>query len=179
MEGSEKLNIPNLITIGRFFFIPIYLFVFFSTHPYKIEIALLILLLAGLSDVLDGYLARKYKLITQLGIMLDPLADKLLMIAVVLAFVLTGHISWWAATLFLIRDIGMIVSSVFFHFQGKKTVPANLYGKLSTILFYIAFLLIMYRVPNAELFLWCVIALAFFASTIYLIAVRRVNRVTA
>lgn len=172
------MNIPNMITIGRFFFIPIYLHVFFSDYPHKTELALLVILLAGLSDILDGYLARKYKWVTQLGIMLDPLADKLMMISVILSFVLSDMISWWAASFFLFRDIGMIVSSIFFHVQGKKTVPANFYGKMTTVLFYIAFLLIMYRVPYAEAYLWCVIALAFVASTIYLLAFRKVNRIS-
>lgn len=139
----------------------------------------MVIIIAGLSDILDGYLARKYKWVTQLGAMLDPLADKLMMISVILSFVIAQMISWWAASFFFIRDIGMIVSSIFFHVKGKKTVPANFYGKMTTVLFYLAFLLIMYRVPYAEPYLWCVIALAFVASTIYFIAFRKVNRMNA
>ncbi len=173
------MNIPNIISIGRLFLIPIYFLVFFSDHPFNTELSLLVIMTAGLSDMLDGYLARKYKWVTQLGSMLDPLADKLMMISVILSFVIAQMISWWAAAFFFIRDIGMIVSSIFFHFKGKKTVPANIYGKMTTVLFYLAFLLIMYRVPYAEPFLWGVIVLAFIASTIYFVAFRKVNRMTA
>lgn len=173
------MNLPNIISIGRLLLIPIYFLVFFSDVPYKTELSLLVIAVAGFSDMLDGYLARRYQWVTQLGAMLDPLADKLMMISVIYSFVVVEMISWWAASFFFIRDIGMIVSSVFFHVKGKKTVPANIYGKLTTVLFYIAFLLIMYRVPGAEVFLWCVIVLAFVASTIYFVAFRKVNRMTA
>lgn len=170
------MNLPNLITIGRFFLIPIYFLLFFSNHPYNTELAFLVLVVAGLSDMLDGYLARKYEWVTQIGILLDPLADKLMMISVILSFLIAQMISWWAAAVFFIRDIGMIVSAAFFHVKGKKPVPANLYGKITTVLFYIAFLLIMFRVPYAEPFLWGVIVFAFITSSIYYVAFRKINR---
>lgn len=173
------MNIPNLITIGRLCLIPIYFLVFFSDLPYKTELSLFVIFLSGISDVLDGYLARKYKWVTFTGMMLDPLADKLMMISVILSFVLSDMISWWAASLFIIRDVGMIISSIFFHVTGKKMIPANIFGKMTTLLFYLAFLLIMYRVPHAEAFLWCVIILAFITSAIYYAKFRKVNQMAS
>ncbi len=72
------MNLPNTLTLLRFFFIPLYLFLYFSEIPGRIYWAFGVLLLAGLTDVIDGYLARRNKQVTQLGIMLDPLADKLI-----------------------------------------------------------------------------------------------------
>jgi cardiolipin synthase len=175
-RGGNILNLPNTLTFGRFALIPIYLLIFFSELEYNTELAFLILLLAGLTDIVDGYLARKYKLVTQLGIMLDPLADKLMMIAVIVSFLATHMISWWAAAFFFVRDAGMILFSAFHTVNGKKTVPANILGKATTVLFYVAFLLIMFHFPYGETFLWGVIVLSFIASTIYYFNFKKLNR---
>jgi cardiolipin synthase len=169
------VNLPNLITLVRFVFIPLYLFVFFSDLPGHMYWAVGIILLAGLTDVLDGYLARKTKQITQLGIMLDPLADKLMMIAIFLSLLISGKISFWAAFAIFFRDFTMIVCSAIFHFRGKKTVPANIFGKLTTVLFYLTLFLLLFDLPNAETFLWSVIVLSYITSFIYMLQLKTVN----
>jgi cardiolipin synthase len=129
------MNTPNLITIGRFFLTPLFLLLFFSNLPQANLLSFLVLILAGLSDMLDGYLARKKGQITDIGKLLDPLADKVMMLSVIFAFVLDQRISWLAAGFFIFRDVGMIVTSAFFHFKGKTEVPAaNLLGKATTVL---------------------------------------------
>lgn len=170
------MNLPNLLTIFRIVLIPLYLYVFFSANPYHVEIALGILILAGLTDIADGYIARKHKLVTTLGIMLDPLADKLMMMAVIASLFLTERISLWAALFFFARDVAMIVTGAIYHLRGKKTVPANAYGKLTTVLFYLVFPLIMYRYEHSEAILWTVMAFSFITSAIYLGKFRLLNR---
>jgi len=161
--------------MARFALIPVYLFVFFSDLPGRMVWALGIILLAGITDVVDGYLARRTKQITQLGIMLDPLADKLMMIAVFLSLLFSGKISVWAAIAIFFRDLAMILSSAFFHFRGKKTVPANMLGKLTTFLYYITLFLLMFSLPYAHHFLWSVIVLSYLTSLIYLLELRALN----
>jgi cardiolipin synthase len=172
------VNLPNTLTLLRFFFIPLYLFLYFSEIPGRIYWAFGVLLLAGLTDVIDGYLARRNKQVTQLGIMLDPLADKLMMLAVFLSLLISQRISLWAALAIFARDLGMIFGSAFFHFRGKKTVPANLLGKLTTFLFYVALFLLFFDYPNAENFLWFVIALSFVTFFIYLFQFKMLNQRT-
>src|SRR4051794_13494686 len=109
-----------------------YLFLFFSDLPNRMYWAFGVILLAGLTDVVDGYLARKHRQVTQLGIMLDPLADKLMMLSVFLSLLISERISIWAGVAIVLRDVGMIVGSAFFHLRGKRTVPANALGKLTT-----------------------------------------------
>ncbi|MFY0544200.1 CDP-diacylglycerol--glycerol-3-phosphate 3-phosphatidyltransferase [Brevibacillus sp. H7] len=171
------MNIPNALTVFRMVLIPLYLYIFFSPFPYHVEIALLVLIVAGITDIVDGYIARKYKLVTTFGTMMDPLADKLMMMAVIASLFLTERISVWAALFFFARDLGMIVASAFFHFRGKKTVPANTFGKLTTVLFYIAFPLVMFRYPYGEIILWSAILFSFVTSAIYLVKFRLLNRV--
>lgn len=171
------MNVPNVLTVFRIVLIPLYLYIFFLPFPYHIEIALLILVLAGITDFVDGYIARKYKLITIFGTMMDPLADKLMMMAVIVSLLLTERISLWAALFFFARDLGMIIVSAFFHFRGKKTVASNAFGKLTTVLFYIAFPLVMFRYAYSEAILWIVIGFSFVTSAVYLVKFRLLNRV--
>jgi cardiolipin synthase (CMP-forming) len=169
------LNLPNTVTLIRFTLIPIYLAVFFSDLPYRMQWAFGVLLLAGITDVIDGYLARRHSQVTQLGIMLDPLADKLMMLAVFLSLLISQRISIPAAVAIFLRDLGMIVASAFFHFRGKLTVPANIMGKLTTVLYYFALFLLMFDHPIGEKFLWGVIIFSFVTSLVYLIQFNLIN----
>lgn len=169
----RPMNVPNMITVCRFVLIPIYIIVF--ANGYLIS-SFLIVLLAGLTDVLDGYIARTHGLVTPLGEMLDPLADKCMMIVVILSLLISGSIPWYAAVAFFIRDIGMIIGSAIFHFRGKKTVPANTMGKITTFLYYIAILLIVFEIDYAIPYLWFVIAFSFITSAIYIGKFRSLNK---
>lgn len=140
------------------------------------ELAFGILVLAGLTDLLDGYLARKYNLITPLGIVLDPLADKLMMLSVILSFILADRISWVAAALLIFRDGVMIAVSAFFHLRSKQIVPATWWGKITTVLYYFAVVAIMFMWPFAELLLWGTILLSFITSFVYLGKFRAMNQ---
>ncbi|SFS34033.1 CDP-diacylglycerol--glycerol-3-phosphate 3-phosphatidyltransferase [Marininema halotolerans] len=172
------MNVPNLLTIFRIVLIPVYLGLFFSDLPNRLLWAFGVLLLAGLTDVLDGYLARRHQQVTQIGVMLDPLADKLMMLAVFLSLLISQMISIAAAAAIFTRDVGMILLSAFFHFRGKLTVPANLMGKLTTVLYYVALSLLMFEFPVGSEFLWGVIIFSFITSLIYLLQFKMLNQRT-
>jgi len=172
-ERKGTLNVPNLFTVFRFCLIPLYLYVFFTGHP---KTALGVILLAGGTDVLDGYLARRRGEATALGALLDPLADKLMMLAIVVSLLWKQWIPWQAAALVAMRDIGMILGSAIFHLRGKSTVRANWMGKLTTLCFYISIVLIFFGSPFALPLLWATIALSIVTSVIYLILVYHINR---
>jgi CDP-diacylglycerol---glycerol-3-phosphate 3-phosphatidyltransferase len=100
----SALNLPNLITLGRIIACPLVLVLAFSPDPGKLFAAFLIFLAAALSDLWDGYLARKHGWITNLGKLLDPLADKLLLVATFIPFLIIsrgpdplGAIPWWGS----------------------------------------------------------------------------------
>ncbi|MEX2459779.1 MAG: CDP-alcohol phosphatidyltransferase family protein [Paenibacillaceae bacterium] len=167
------MNVPNALTFARFFLIPLYLYIFLAGD---IAWAFLVLLFAGGTDVLDGYLARRNKQTTALGSMLDPLADKSMMLTVVLSFLYVGMIDWSAAIAMFIRDGGMIIGSAIFHFRGKKMVSANTMGKLTTVLYYLAIPLIMFEVRYAVFYLWIVIVFSFVTSFIYILKIKQLNK---
>ena len=166
------MNLPNLLTTLRFLLIPVYIGIFASGHMIP---AFLVVVAAGVTDVLDGYIARRYGQITSVGEMLDPLADKLMLITVIVSLLVTGHISWWAAGAMFLRDMGMIAGGLFTHFRGKKNVPANWMGKLTTVLFYAAIMFIFFEAPFAQPYLWAVIAFSFVTSFVYLLSYRAIN----
>lgn len=169
------MMVPNILTVFRLVLIPVYWYVFFSQASHSMQQALCVLVLAGLTDIVDGYLARRYQWVTDVGTMLDPLADKLMMLAVVLSFVIDHRVSWYAAGVFMVRDVGMILSSVFFVSRGKKTVPATAWGKVTTVAYYVALVALMFEWPYAEWYLWAVILFAFVTSFVYLYKFKQLN----
>jgi cardiolipin synthase len=169
------VNLPNAITLFRFTFIPLYLIVFFSGMEHRVFDSFCILLLAGATDVLDGYLARRNGQITEIGIMLDPLADKLMVLTVVISLIVAHDIPYIVAGLMLFRELGMILTSAFFYFRGKKTVPATIWGKTTTVVYYIAIVASMFGWPFALDLLWFTVILSFVTSFVYLIQFRNIN----
>jgi cardiolipin synthase len=167
------MNIPNLITMSRFALIPLFLLLYINDNSVA---ALITVLFAGFTDFLDGYIARRKGQITQTGIMLDPLADKLMMLAIVTAMLAGGEIPWEAAAVMAFREVGMIASSAFFHFRGMKTVPANLLGKATTVVYYGAIMLLLLDLPGGLVLLWSAIAMSFVTTAIYFLQFRHLNQ---
>ncbi len=129
-----KLTLPNILTIIRFLLIPLYVTVNFSSIQYADEIAIAIFVVAMFLDVLDGFIARRYNLITDLGKMLDPIADKCTMIAVLTCLVIKGKVSAWLLVFILIKELTMMIVGAFIYKKGKIVIPANIFGKLATCL---------------------------------------------
>ncbi|MFB5191040.1 CDP-diacylglycerol--glycerol-3-phosphate 3-phosphatidyltransferase [Alicyclobacillus fastidiosus] len=165
------MNLPNLLTLLRLLLIPCYLWAFYATvSPHKV-LALFVLLFAGLTDVLDGYIARTYKLETYAGQLLDPLADKLMMVAVLFTLIDSDRVPWVQAGLLVLRDVLMIIGAAFFYFQGKRAVPkANVWGKMTTLCYYIGICSIILAWPSdmaGEVFLWFTVALSYITTVLY------------
>lgn len=166
------MNVPNILTIARFFLIPVYIYVFYSQDLHT---AFAIVVIAGLTDILDGYIARKYNLITKVGQMLDPLADKTMMITVILTLTVEGIIPIAAAIIIFGRDILMILSATFFHFNGKQNVQANGFGKVTTVLFYVALLMLFFKLDHGVAFLYGVIVFSIVTTVVYALEFRLLN----
>lgn len=143
------MNIPNALTILRILLIPVYLYFFYSSFENNILFAGLIFILAGISDVLDGYIARKYDMSTKLGIVLDPIADKLMTFTILISFTTKGIIPMWILIALGIKEIMMILGGVILYlFKGKQVLPSNKYGKIATLSFYAATLSIVFKLPS-------------------------------
>ena len=132
---SSQWNLANAITIGRILLIPVFLVVLFSglPEPYADIIAAAVFILAAATDKLDGYIARRQQSITTLGQFLDPLADKLLIAAALIALVSQSRVSALIAVVIIGREIAVSVLRVVGLSQGVS-IPADRYGKLKTVL---------------------------------------------
>lgn len=139
------MTLPNILSFFRILLVPLFVFAFFSEIPMGRWIALGIFLLAGITDVVDGYIARQYNLITKLGSALDPLADKLMLIAVLACFYVVGYIPLVVLLIVIIKELMMIVTSMYIYFQNDEIiVTANKYGKSATVMFYLAIVTITF-----------------------------------
>ena len=133
-----KLNVPNALTLFRILLIPVYLWRYLTAQSQMDYLtAAGILLLSALSDTMDGYIARRFHQITQLGKILDPAADKLTLAAVIVSLWLTRP-NWWPLyTLFILKEFLMLLGGLRLHRKQVKIEGAKWFGKLSTIMFYV------------------------------------------
>lgn len=140
--------VPNIITSFRFLLVPIYIGVFYLGIENSLLYATLIFALAGITDVLDGYIARKFDLVTKLGTVLDPLADKSMQLAVLITFTSKGFIPLWAIAIIGIKEVLMIIGGAILYLgKSDAAIPSDKYGKFGTILFYITIFVIAFS-PN-------------------------------
>lgn len=127
-------HIPNILTIIRFLLIPLILFYIFIGNYI---LAFVFFTISGLTDIADGCIARKYNLVSNFGKLMDPLADKLTQIATLTSLVVVQIIPLWILIIVLSKEFIMICGASFLY--GKDVVVySKWYGKLSTVLLYIA-----------------------------------------
>jgi cardiolipin synthase len=138
------MTLPNLITVFRIILIPVYLFLFFSDIEDKVFILGMIFMIAGVSDVLDGFIARRFNLMSKLGAALDPFADKMMSFTVLVTFTMIGLIPVWILIPMLLKEIIMIGGGLILYLKhGKAVIPSNKYGKIATFSLYAAILSIV------------------------------------
>lgn len=127
---KRVFTVPNQLTFLRLGFLPFFII---AIRYNRYDWALALLIVAGLSDGLDGLLARKLNQKTQLGSFLDPIADKLLLSSSYFMLALKGKIAWWLAILVLGRDALILVAcAVILLVVGYMTFPPSIFGKLNT-----------------------------------------------
>lgn len=132
---KENLTIPNLLSLFRILTIPFFIYFYMKDMVY---VAIIVLVAGGLSDCVDGYIARKFNQITDLGKMLDPLADKLTQAAIAVCIAFKYPIIAPVLIFFIVKELIMLIGAVVLLKKGARPVAANWYGKLGTLLFYLS-----------------------------------------
>jgi cardiolipin synthase len=125
------LSIPNIITLGRIILVPI---IVWAIASRQMEIAFAIFVIAGVSDAVDGFLAKRFNMASELGALLDPLADKALLVSIYVALGIWGALPRWIVILVVSRDI-MIVGAVIVSWVFGKPIPMKplMVSKLNTV----------------------------------------------
>ena len=127
-------NVPNILTIIRFLLIPFIIFYIFTGNYI---LAFVFFTISGLTDIADGFIARKFNFVSNFGKLMDPLADKLTQITTLGSLAITDIIPIWILIIVLLKEFIMICGASFLY--GKDVVVySKWYGKLATVLFYIA-----------------------------------------
>lgn len=157
------MNIPNLLTGLRFLLIPCFVYEFlFSKNTAA---AVIILLLSALTDFLDGYIARKFNMVTKWGVVFDPLADKLTQMTVAFCLAYSGiHIMWLVFAVLVIKEMIFICGGTFLFKKKDVVIPAKWYGKVATTLYYaVFFLLILFgnTLPKTATTIMVIVVLGF------------------
>jgi cardiolipin synthase (CMP-forming) len=125
------LNLPNLITLGRILLVPV---VVWAIASHEMQAAFVLFLLAGVSDAVDGFLAKRFHMTSELGAHLDPLADKVLIVSIYIALGITEAIPRWIVILVVSRDILIVGGIMLAVFLGKPMkVKPVLVSKLNTV----------------------------------------------
>jgi len=133
MKKVSRPNLPNSLTIFRVLALPFCAFALFKNNGQDSDwriIAFALFFIVGLSDILDGKIARDRNQITELGKLLDPIADKAMLATATIGASILGMLSWWVTIVFLIREIAVTILR--FAVIKKGVIPASRGGKLKS-----------------------------------------------
>ncbi|MCI5738847.1 MAG: CDP-alcohol phosphatidyltransferase family protein [Ruminococcus sp.] len=179
---SGCLTVPNLLSLIRILLIPVFGVLFYQGH---IGWAVIVLVISGLTDFFDGKIARRFNQISELGKMLDPVADKLTQITIAIVIFLEFNKStnptmqWfkWVFLFFLFKELLMVIIGAIMLACGLRPVAAEIYGKVATFVFYAVMVLVIAFGPEIgalrTLFVlpdWLMIALVILAAVLTFVA---------
>ncbi|MEA4888490.1 MAG: CDP-alcohol phosphatidyltransferase family protein [Clostridiaceae bacterium] len=138
MKLRFELTVPNILTLIRFLAIPVLACLIKAGDPYN-TMALILFLAIWLTDMLDGYIARRFNQISEFGKLFDPLVDKLFQLTTAVMMTWVGKLPLWVPLFIFCKELLMIAGSAVLLKRFELVVYAKWYGKLATILFVVAF----------------------------------------
>jgi len=153
-----SLNLPNLLTVMRIMLVPVLVVALLGNTPEGDVLAAVVFALASLTDFVDGWLARTRGSVTTFGKLMDPLADKLLVVAALLALVSLNRLAAWVAMVIIARELAVTVLRMAAT-QASVVMAANMFGKVKTCL-QIAAILAVIAVPSHPLWVSLLVYLA-------------------
>jgi cardiolipin synthase len=181
--SDRVLTLPNVLSMLRLVGVPLFLWLILTEHDGW---ALTVLALSGVSDYLDGKIARRYGLITRVGQLLDPLADRLYILSTLLGLAWREIIPWWLVGVLLAREVFGTVLLLIARRHGVIGLPVHFVGKAATFNLLYAFPLMLLgeggsafavaAKPVGWAFAWWGVALYWVAGLMYAVQVRRLLR---
>lgn len=152
-EKKDIFTIPNILTYLRLLAVPFFIWLMVdSSIKYNVWIALGLFVIAELTDLVDGFIARKFNMVSDIGKVLDPLADKLLQVSTVICLVIIGRVHWAFAAIIFAKELYMALGSfVVLKLAGSKvTVQANVWGKAASALFTAGIVLAFFHIEKLK-----------------------------
>ena len=145
IHHDTVVTIPNLLTVVRFLGVPLFIWLVLGAQEYGY--AALVLAIMGSTDWVDGYVARRFDQMSNLGRVMDPIADRMSLIAVVVTLVIAGVVEWWYLAALLVPDAILLTLSLYY-FHSHPDLPVSRIGKIRTALLLVGTpLLVLARLP--------------------------------
>ncbi len=157
------MNTANKLTMLRVALIPVFMLVLYLQVPFANYVALVVFIVASMTDWLDGYIARHYHQVTNFGKFMDPLADKCLVLSAMTWFVEIGHMPGWALLVVLVREFGVSGLRMIAADNGR-VIAAGWSGKVKTASTMVCLCLMFLPIPTVLIYL-CVAVIV--ATTVY------------
>ena len=144
---KDLWSIPNILCYIRFLLIPIFVITYIrADHPRQYIQAAAVVFLSGLTDFLDGFIARRFDMVTELGKIIDPLADKLTQASLIFVLIVKSKWMFLLLILFVLMQLFLLIAGLVMLKKGTKLNGAKWFGKVSTTVFY-ATMLVLVAVP--------------------------------
>jgi cardiolipin synthase len=179
--SDRVLTLPNVLSVLRLVGVPIFLWAILAEHDV---IALVTLMLSGVSDYLDGKIARKFGLVSRVGQLLDPLADRLYIATTLFGLAWRDVIPWWLVGILVSREVLLAVVLAVIKRYGQTGLPVHFVGKAATFNLLYAFPLLLlgegqstfaeWALPVGWAFAWWGTCLYWLAGVMYIVQARQV-----
>ena len=134
LQKNQILTIPNLLSLVRLLLIPVILWLYIGLKSNAW--AIIVIILSGLTDVVDGFIARKYNMVSDFGKILDPVADKLTQGALILCLIVSYDWMKWLIILFVLKECAMLIMGYLAICKEDSVNSAQWHGKLNTVMLY-------------------------------------------
>ena len=156
IHHDAVFTIPNVLTVVRFLGVPLFIWLVLGPREYGYG-ALVLAVMAG-TDWVDGYIARRFNQMSRLGRIMDPIADRLALLAVAVTLVIAGVVEWWYLTALLVPDTILLAVSLYY-FRSHPDLPVSRVGKIRTALLLVGTpLLVLSKLPIPATEIYAVIA---------------------
>lgn len=148
-KKKEILTVPNLLSLFRLALIPVIVWLYSKAKLYYAAAGVIVL--SGLSDIVDGFIARRFNMVSDFGKILDPVADKLTQAALLFCLLSRYKLMWALIAVFAVREIVMIIMGLVTIKKSDEVNSAQWYGKVNTVVLYsVMMLLILFpSIPDA------------------------------
>jgi cardiolipin synthase len=127
--SKRLLTLPNVLSLARLLSVPVFVWLFIAGHT---DAAVVLYAVAAWTDFFDGFLARRTGSVTELGMLLDPLADRVFIVALAVALVARDALPWWLTVAVVARDVALVSAYPFIDRRVASRIPVSFVGKTAT-----------------------------------------------
>ena len=155
-------NIPNILSLIRLLLVPVFVLLFFAEKTFA---AAAVFVISGITDVLDGFIARKFGFISNLGKVLDPLADKLTQMSAFVCLYIAKLIPLWMPVVYFLKELATVIGALLVFRKGKVVVKSHVFGKLATVFvfaFVLTVILFGYKLSQGTIAFICILMCVYF-----------------